>query len=330
MRILSPVSSGNGACIVHKMLEKHISDYSVAQYNPYTTLFPPALYFLGRSIPADIIHSSPDYAIYHARKRIPLVLTIHGFVLDAYIRKYSTLLQSLHYQTDLMFNTKRALRKAKIITAVSDFAADIVKNELNLKLDIRTIYNGIDESIFLPSGDTGKKKNKKIKVLISGHLSKKKGSHWIKAILDKLGPNISLHYTSGFRANCMHAAYPGLNCLGNVPHNEMPSLYKEHDLLLFPTVREGFGLAAAEAMSCGLPVVATNCSALPELVIHGKGGYLCELGDVEDFADKINLLAENSGLRKEMGEFNRARVENKFSAEKMILSYSEIFEEALS
>lgn len=328
MRILSPVSSGNGACIVHKMLEKHISDYSVVQYNPYTTLFPPALYFSGRSATADIIHSSPDYAIYHTRKRIPLVLTIHGFVLDAYIRKYSTFLQSLHYQTDLLFNTKRALRKARIITAVSNFAADIVKNELNSELDIRTIYNGIDESIFLPSGNTNK--NKKIKVLISGHLSEKKGSHWIKAILDRLDPDISLHYTSGFRSTRRHLDHPGLSCLGNVPHNEMPSVYREHDLLLFPTVREGFGLAAAEGMSCGLPIVATNCSALPELVIHGKGGYLCALGDVEDFAEKINLLAENSGLRKEMGEFNRARVENKFSAVKMVKSYKEIFEEALS
>jgi glycosyltransferase involved in cell wall biosynthesis len=98
---------------------------------------------------------------------------------------------------------------------------------------------------------------------------------------------------------------------------------------LFPTVREGFGLVAAEAMACGLPVVATNCSSLPEIVVDGKGGFLCELGNAEEFAEKINLLANSPELRREMGEFNRARVETLFTEERMIKEYQQLFEEVM-
>jgi len=107
-------------------------------------------------------------------------------------------------------------------------------------------------------------------------------------------------------------------------------IYQEADILLFPTVREGFGLAAAEAMACGLPVVATDCSSLPELIVHGKGGYLCQLGNVEEFATRINELAASPRLRREMGEFNRARVEKKFTVGRMVKEYVQLFDQILS
>ena len=110
----------------------------------------------------------------------------------------------------------------------------------------------------------------------------------------------------------------------------MPTVYQNADILLFPTVREGFGLAAAEAMSCGLPVVATDCSSLPELIDDGKGGFLCPLGDVDVFAEKINFLAENPQLRREMGEYNRTRVEKMFTLDRMVGEYQKLFDEVLS
>jgi len=79
-------------------------------------------------------------------------------------------------------------------------------------------------------------------------------------------------------------------------------------------------------MACGLSVVATNCSSLPELVDEGKGGFLCGLGDVDDFAAKINLLAENGGLRREMGDYNRTKLEQMFTLRRMVAEYEELFE----
>ena len=330
MKILSPIASGNGAFVVHQMLESYVSGYNLVPYNPYLTLFPPSLFYAGRSKHADMIHTTPDYAIYHYRKGVPMVVTFHGYVLDKYMRKYSNTLQSIHYQTNLLYQTRKAMQLAKTITAVSQFTANLVLDELGSDTEIRTIYNGIDEALFTPLKENIIPNRNNVKVLIAGHLSVKKGSQWINGILEKLDENISISFTTGRASSRKLSPQSRLKCLGRVPHSEMPSVYKEFDILLFPTVREGFGLVAAEAMSCGLPVVATDCSSLPELVEHGKGGYLCKLGDVTDFSEKISMLAENSILRREMGQFNRARVEEKFTLLRMIKEYKEVFEESIS
>lgn len=60
-------------------------------------------------------------------------------------------------------------------------------------------------------------------------------------------------------------------------------MYNFCDILLLPSCREGFGYAVAEAMACGKPVICTNSSSLPELVMEGKGGFLCEQDNIEDF-----------------------------------------------
>jgi glycosyltransferase involved in cell wall biosynthesis len=82
-------------------------------------------------------------------------------------------------------------------------------------------------------------------------------------------------------------------------------------------------------MACGLPVVASNASSLPELVTHEKGGYLCELGDAEAFASAIARLAESPARRHEMGEYNRTRIETEYTLERMVQAYQALFEEVL-
>jgi glycosyltransferase involved in cell wall biosynthesis len=101
------------------------------------------------------------------------------------------------------------------------------------------------------------------------------------------------------------------------------------DILLMPTVREGFSLSVLEAMASGLPVVASDCSSLPEQIDNGNGGFLCPVGDVNAFAEKINFLADSPKLRREMGEYNRAKVEKMFTLDRMVKEYQELFDEVL-
>ncbi|MAV30701.1 MAG: lipopolysaccharide 1,2-N-acetylglucosaminetransferase [Cycloclasticus sp.] len=318
------MAAGNGAHVVHKSLEKALSGYKVASYHPYRTLFPPGLWSVGKAYKADIFHAAPDYALFHAKKGVPLVLTFHNYVLDAFMRAYSSPLQNLHYQTDLKWFTKKSVNLASSITAVSRFTAGLVAKELVLKKPINVIYNGIDEAAFKPVKKIGNRK--RIRVLFSGNLTKRKGVHWIMPILNKLNTNIEIVYTAGLRGQGDLGAHSRLVNVGRVEYSNMPQLYQSVDVLLFPTVREGFGLAASEAMACGLPVVATNCSSLPELIDEGKGGFLCGLGDVNDFAVKINLLAENEALRREMGDYNRDKVERLFTLKRMMVEYQHLFE----
>lgn len=323
MQIVSPVATGNGAYIVHKTLERLIRGYRVKAYNPYWSLFPCVLPFFA-DCKADLIHATADYGCWFKRSNIPLIVTLHNFVLDPYMQPYSSYLQNLHYQSDLKLFSKKSLLKADKITSVSQFTADIAKDYLQLDVDIEVISNGIDSGHFYP-----KKLNissKIIKVLFCGNLTLRKGVQWLPEIAQGLNQNIDILYTGGLNKTGRHFDIPQLQAIGAVPYKEMADLYNRVDMLLMPTVREGMSLAVLEAMACGLPVIASNCSSMPELIDHGKGGYLCEIGNVIDFANYINILSEDGTLRREMGQYNRAKIEKNYTLQKMIDSYRNVFE----
>jgi len=113
--------------------------------------------------------------------------------------------------------------------------------------------------------------------------------------------------------------------IGRIPPDAMQLVYQRADILLFPTAREGFGLATAEAMACGLPVVASNNSALPELIENGKGGYLCETGNIEAYAEGISRLASNGESRRIMGQHTREQAVNRFSQGRMTQGHVRLF-----
>ncbi len=324
VKIVSPICTGNGAFIVHKVLEKHIDNYGVQAYHPYWTIVPFFLPFF-RENNCDIVHTTPDYAPFFINSNAKTVLTFHNYVLDGFMHPYSTTLQKLHYQTDLKWFIKRSLKQAEKITSVSDFTAQLVKGDLGFDGDIQVIPNGIDTDLFHPRSQNYN--TKKIKVLFSGNLTLRKGAQWLPRIAEKFNDNIELLYTRGLNKTKLTIMEDNLRCIGAVLYEDMPALYNSADVLLMPTVREGMSVAVLEAMACGLPVVATDCSSLPELIEHGRGGYLCPLGDVAEFAKKINTLAENPGLRKQMGEFNRSRVEERFTLKMMLGQYQYVFEE---
>ncbi len=325
MKIVCPLPFGSGAYVVHKLLESRIRGYEVRAYDPRWTYFPPLLRRFADSRAA-LVHTTPDYAIFVQEPTAPLVVTFHGFVLDAFMRRYSSFAQRVHYRFDLRWWTEAALRRARAVTAVSRFMAGIVKQELGYPHDIRVIYNGIDTERFAPRGARAADHGV-VKVLFSGNLTRTKGADLLPQIADRTAPNVRILYTQGLRVRARLPAHPRLECVGAVPFDSMPDLYRRADILLSPTVREGFGLNVAEAMACGLPVVATDCSSLPELVEHGKGGYLCRIGAVDEFARAINGLAESPSLRRQMGEFNRARAERDFCVSRMAAEYEALFAE---
>ena len=321
------MATGNGAYIVHKTLETEIFDYNVIDYSPFWTFFPFALRIFSPIKSTRLIHTTPDYAIFSYRKEIPMVLTFHNYVLDPWMRSYSSPLQRIHYRTDLRLWTKLATRKAHTITAVSNFTASLAKKDLNISHAIRVIYNGIDTAHFTPAHSNTSRKE--LCIFFSGNLTRRKGAHWLHAIGKRLKKNVTIYYTQGLRTRKPLQASHGLKAIGPVPFRQMANRYREMDILLLPTVREGLSLSVLEAMACGLPVIASDCSSLPEQIDHGKGGFLCPVGDVDAFAEKINILADSPRLRREMGEYNRAKVEKMFTLGRMVYEYKNLFEEVL-
>lgn len=327
-RIVSPMAWGNGAYIVHRLLERNLKHYQVIGYNPYWTLFPFVLPLIASSKGAGLIHTTPDYGINFYKKSVPLVLSFQNYVLDRWMRRYTTWFQWAHYSTDLRVWTKFALQKAHALTAVSRFTANLARHDLKISKPIKVIFNGVDITHFAPRRFSTSI-SKEIRIFFSGNLTRRKGAHWLPSIAQRLEKNVKIYYTQGLRTRNRLIAQPGLKPMGYVPFENMPSRYRQMDILLMPTVREGLSLAVLEAMACGLPVVASDCSSLPEQIDNGKGGFLCPVGDVDAFAEKINFLANRPTLRREMGEYNRSKVETMFSLDRMITGYQELFEEVL-
>jgi glycosyltransferase involved in cell wall biosynthesis len=326
MNIISPMATGNGAYVVHKMLEAGIAGYKVLPYHPLWTMLPPLLPFLAGTAGADLVHTTPDYGRLFHRSTRPLIVSFQNYVLDSFMVPFSTLAQRLHYATDLRWLTLAAVKRASSVTAVSCFTASVVKRDLPYDGDIRVIYNGVDTNKFTPA--EGNRRDRRITVLFSGNLTARKGAPLLPPdIANRLGRGLRLLCTQGLRRKGRLPKTPRLEGLGGVPHSRMPELLRTVDMLLMPTVREGLSLAVLEAMASGLPVVASNISSLPEQIVDGKGGFLCEIGNAADFAEKINILADSPVLRADMGQFNRERAKELFSHDLMIGQYTTLFDE---
>lgn len=99
---------------------------------------------------------------------------------------------------------------------------------------------------------------------------------------------------------------------------DVPALMGAFDVFVLPSRWEGLGVVFLEAMAAGTPVVASDTSAIPEVVDDGTTGFLCPPGDVEAFADRISALLSDDELRTRMGEAGRERVESEFSVDRMV------------
>ena len=317
--------AGSGAIVVHKQLEAALQNYTVEPYSPMFEWVPPLLLSKRRRY-ADLVHTAADHAWFVSANSTPLVVTFHNYVLDAFMRPYSSALQRLHYKTDLRWWIGCALNRALTVTAVSLFTAKLVTHDFGFSGPIRVIPNGIDTSRFRPGGE---RKRRFLRVLFSGNLTTRKGAQWLQEIAERLDPGIRVVCAAGLRKRKVGRTMPNVELLGHVPWSDMPNLYRSVDMLLMPTVREGMSLTVLEAMACGLPVVATDCSSLPELIHSERGGFLCPLGDIGAFATSVNKLARDQLLRRTMGEYNRARVEEEYTIELLVARYRSLFEETL-
>jgi glycosyltransferase involved in cell wall biosynthesis len=102
--------------------------------------------------------------------------------------------------------------------------------------------------------------------------------------------------------------------ISGVSDEELARLYGEAEVAIVPSLYEGFSLPAIEAMSCGVPVVATTGGALPEVVgTSGETGLLVEPNNPEALVDAIRSLLDDPGLRERLGAAGRQRVIERFT-----------------
>lgn len=115
---------------------------------------------------------------------------------------------------------------------------------------------------------------------------------------------------------------------GHLPNLE--NVLGSCDLFLLPSETESFGMAALEAMASEVPVIATRAGGLPEVIPHGEAGYLVEVGNVATMADLALEILGDPERRKQMGRVAREIAIERFSAEKVIPRYVELYDRAIA
>ncbi|MFH1755740.1 MAG: N-acetyl-alpha-D-glucosaminyl L-malate synthase BshA [Candidatus Latescibacterota bacterium] len=101
------------------------------------------------------------------------------------------------------------------------------------------------------------------------------------------------------------------------------------DVFLLPSGHESFGLAALEAMSCGVPVVASNVGGLHEVIDHNETGYLCNPSDVDCMAKIILELLTDEEKRRNIGFKAREKAKRNFSKDKIVSEYLKLYNDLL-
>jgi glycosyltransferase involved in cell wall biosynthesis len=274
----------------------------------------------------DIIHSNVDCGFAFKIKSKPLVVTVHHIVSDSYYQRYTSFGQKIFHRALFSYITK-SLSRADYIIAVSENTKKEIERSFGIT-DVKVIHNGIDVGTFKPL-EVEDPYPTKIKLLFVGNLTKRKGADLLPKIMNKLDDRFILFYTSGLRTKKSEFSNGRMIPLGRLNLHKLVEMYNLCDMLVAPSRLEGFGYSVAEAMSCGKPVIASNSSSLPELIDDCKGGFLCDMDNADNFADKIELIASDGNIKNRFGLYNRKKILEKFSLEKMAEQYSNIYSDLI-
>lgn len=138
-------------------------------------------------------------------------------------------------------------------------------------------------------------KNRPLKLLFVGGLSQRKGLANMFAAVEKLGKHVELTVVGGKVVDdCvpLNQALIKYKWIPSLPHHQVLELMQTQDIFLFPSLFEGFGLVITEAMSQGTPVITTDRTAGPDLITHGKNGWLVEAGSTDSLYDCLVSLLQ--------------------------------------
>ncbi|MBK8023535.1 MAG: glycosyltransferase [Chloroflexi bacterium] len=97
------------------------------------------------------------------------------------------------------------------------------------------------------------------------------------------------------------------------------------DMLLMPSLWEGFGIVMLEAMAAAVPIIGSDVSAIPEVVVNNETGYLFSSGDVDALATALDVLLGDKPLRRHMGLLGQERLETVFDADRMVVATASLY-----
>ena len=289
----------------------------------------------------DLLHV--HYAIPHATsaylakqivkdKKLKVTTTLHG-----------TDITLVGLEPSFLPLVKFSIEKSDGVTAVSRFLKEKTLTNYSIEKDITVIPNFVDTELFkrVSIDDCAFRKRiapngEKILVHTSNFRAVKRVTDAIKIfnIVQKEIPAKLLLVGDGpDRFECERLARE-LNLGDSVKflgkQDGLVEILSSSDLFLIPSQSESFGLAALEAMACGLPVISSSVGGLPELVKHNECGFISEIGDIERMAKYSLDLLTNEKKYEVFSQNARSRAINKFDKSIIVPMYEEHYKNILS
>lgn len=275
---------------------------------------------------ADILFC-PDIAvpILNLPPQLKVVVTVHDLRW-----KYLPEASKWHLNKYLDFLLSNAVKKATALVAVSNYTKkSIIEYFPQARDKIDVVYEFICKDKFKFLNMPRKKK-----ILFVGTISRHKNIHGIlKAFLkihDKIphnliiaGEEVPVLQTTKEMKECLNLIPPDrVEFTGFLSDDRLIKLYNESDFFVFPSFYEGFGLPPLEAMACGLPVLVSNVTSLPE--VCGDAALYCDPYANDDIAKKMLELAVDDGVKESMRQKGFQRV-GQFNSDEAAKRLIEIF-----
>ena len=313
--------------------EVEVSNYPLFQYPPYCLALASRMAEVADVYSLDLLHV--HYAIPHSiaallarqmlekTRRLPFVTTLHGtdITLVGVDRSYFPI-------------TKFSIEQSDGVTSISEHLRGQTVEVFGVQNEIRVINNFVNLEIYHPAPK--KPGTPPTLIHVSNFRPVKRVFDCVRVLAEVRkhvdarlwmvgdGPDRGPAETLSRELNVhRHVQFLG-------KQNHVERLLQQADVLLMPSEMESFGLAALEAMACGLPAVATRVGGVPELVTDGVDGYLEAVGDTAAQATRaVSLLADRNKYDRFSQAAHRTAVE-RFSTTRIIPMYERYYEDVCS
>lgn len=319
--------------------EVNVQTYPLFESPPYTLSLTSKMVDIAKHVGLDILHV--HYAIPHATSAVMArqILAGENIALPVVTTLHGTDITLIGQDPSFAPVVTWSINESDGVTAVSNYLRQETYSHFDVQNGIEVIPNFIDTDRFYrqdkehfkqalcPNGEkvivhiSNFRPVKNTKTVVDIFHRVRDAHSAVKLLLVGDGPE---RVPTERKAREL-GVYDDIRFLGK--QDPIEEILAIADVFLMPSGSETFGLAALEAMACGVPTVVSDVGGLRELVVDGETGFLCPVGDVDAFTTRTRELLNDENLSERLAQAGRTRAEEDFDIDHVVPRYERYYEQ---